>query len=116
MGEMFAYYTVADVAIIGGSWEPLGGQSIIEACACGVPAIVGPHTFNFTQACALAIEAGAALRCKDLDEAVREASALLASAERRGTMGTAGRGFVAHHRGACAATLALITPLLAAAR
>ncbi|WP_417068889.1 lipid IV(A) 3-deoxy-D-manno-octulosonic acid transferase [Niveibacterium terrae] len=112
MGEMFAYYATADVAIIGGSWEPLGGQSIIEACASGIPAIVGPHTFNFTQACALAIDAGAALRCADLDEAVREACALLASPERCRAMGEAGSRLVAEHRGACAASLELIAPYI----
>lgn len=112
MGEMFGYYAAADVAIIGGSWEPLGGQSIIEACASGLPAIVGPHTFNFTQACELAIDAGAALRCTDLDEAVREACALLADPSRRRAMGEAGSRLVAGNRGACSATLELIAPFI----
>ncbi|NTV10456.1 MAG: 3-deoxy-D-manno-octulosonic acid transferase, partial [Zoogloea sp.] len=50
MGEMFAYYAAADAALIGGSWQPLGGQNLIEACAVGCPVIVGPHTFNFSAA------------------------------------------------------------------
>ncbi|HRP98653.1 MAG TPA: lipid IV(A) 3-deoxy-D-manno-octulosonic acid transferase, partial [Rhodocyclaceae bacterium] len=50
MGEMFAYHAAADVALIGGSWLPFGGQNLIEACALGVPVVMGPHTFNFAQA------------------------------------------------------------------
>ncbi|GAB1459895.1 hypothetical protein MASR2M50_16690 [Thauera sp.] len=47
MGEMFAYYAAADVALIGGSWLPFGGQNLIEACAVGTAVVIGPHTFNF---------------------------------------------------------------------
>ena len=50
MGEMAAYYALADIAFVGGSLLPFGGQNLIEAAACGCPVIVGPHTFNFLQA------------------------------------------------------------------
>src|SRR5690606_10591864 len=46
MGEMFAYYAACDLAFIGGSLLPLGGQNLIEACAMGKPVLIGPHTFN----------------------------------------------------------------------
>ncbi|MCX9154545.1 lipid IV(A) 3-deoxy-D-manno-octulosonic acid transferase [Niveibacterium sp. 24ML] len=111
MGEMFAYYASADVAIVGGSWAPLGGHNLIEACAVGVPALVGPHTFNFAQAAADAIDAGAAIRCADLDAAVRVAVDLLKDAARRSAIGAAGQAFSEHHKGALAATLGLIETL-----
>ncbi len=47
MGEMPLYYAAADVALLGGSFAPLGGQNLIEAAACGCPVVMGPHTFNF---------------------------------------------------------------------
>ena len=56
MGEMFAYYGVAAVALIGGSILPLGGQNLIEACAVGTGVIFGPHMFNFAEASRLALE------------------------------------------------------------
>jgi len=62
MGEMFAYYAAADVAFVGGSLMPLGGQNLIEASAVGCPVLIGPHTFNFMQVTEDAISAGAALR------------------------------------------------------
>lgn len=42
MGEMFAWYAACDVAFIGGSLVPLGGQNLIEACAVGAPGIDRP--------------------------------------------------------------------------
>src|ERR1700682_2460365 len=65
MGEMAFYYGACDVAIIGGSFAPLGGQNLIEALAAGAPVIVGPHMFNFAEATHLALEAGAVLQSSD---------------------------------------------------
>ena len=62
LGEMALYYALADVALLGGSFAPLGGQNLIEAAACGCPVVMGPHTFNFAEAAQLAQGAGAALR------------------------------------------------------
>jgi 3-deoxy-D-manno-octulosonic-acid transferase len=112
MGEMFAYYRAADVALIGGSWLPYGGQNLIEACAVGCPVVVGPHTFNFAQVAEEACALGAAVREADAAAGVAAALQLLEDAPRRQAMGRAGRGFVADHQGATARTLALIAELL----
>jgi 3-deoxy-D-manno-octulosonic-acid transferase len=98
MGEMLAYYFAADVVIIGGSFLPFGGQNLIEACALGRPVIVGPHTYNFSEAAEGAIAAGAALRVADAYAAL-EAAASLDEAKRR-EMGQRGAAFVEAHRGA----------------
>jgi 3-deoxy-D-manno-octulosonic-acid transferase len=115
MGEMFAYYAACDVAFVGGSLLPLGGQNLLEACAMGKPAIVGPHTFNFEEATQLAIEAGAALRVADAGELAREAARLLADPALREKMGAAGREFVRAHQGATARIMQSIKRLLPAA-
>jgi 3-deoxy-D-manno-octulosonic-acid transferase len=60
MGEMPAYYSAADLALLGGSWLPFGGQNLIEACAYGCPVWFGPHPFNFSKAAKDAVQAGAA--------------------------------------------------------
>jgi 3-deoxy-D-manno-octulosonic-acid transferase len=77
MGEMALYYSAADLALLGGSFEPFGGQNLIEAAACGCPVIAGPHTFNFGQACALSLQAGAAWQVADVRAALTLAQALL---------------------------------------
>ena len=74
MGEMPMYYAASHIALLGGSFAPLGGQNLIEAAACGCPIILGPHTFNFAQAAEQALASGAAWRVVDLHEGVRLAS------------------------------------------
>lgn len=100
MGEMFAYYAACDVAFIGGSLLPYGGQNLIEACAVGVPVLIGPHTFNFTQASELAVAADAAQRVESGKELVDAAATLLADPARRMTMQEAGKAFASRHQGA----------------
>ncbi|MDQ2916971.1 MAG: lipid IV(A) 3-deoxy-D-manno-octulosonic acid transferase [Pseudomonadota bacterium] len=100
MGEMFAYYTAADVAFVGGSLLPLGGQNLIEPIAAGVPTLVGPHTFNFAQVSDAAVAAGAALRVQDADELFSVANGLLANAASRERMRVNAEAFVSAHRGA----------------
>ena len=115
MGEMAFYYATCDVALIGGSFRHLGGQNLIEACAVGTPAILGPHMFNFPDATRLALAAGAALQARDAREAMRFARALLADSERCAQMGVAGIRLCAAHRGATGRHLALVRGLLEAA-
>ena len=108
MGEMFAYYSACDVAFIGGSLLPLGGQNLLEACAVGKPVVVGPHTFNFEEATEQAIAAGAAIRVSDAKELAATVATLLSDAARAEKIGQAGRQFMETHRGATRRTLAAI--------
>lgn len=70
LGEMQAYYLVSRLALLGGSFAPLGGQNLIEAAACGCPVVMGPHTFNFSDAAVLAVEQGAAVQVQDMQSAL----------------------------------------------
>ena len=114
MGEMGAYYAAADLAFIGGSLLPLGGQNLIEACAVGTPVLIGPHVFNFTQATADAVAAGAALQVQDPADLARALCELFADKSRRVAMGAAGAAFAARHRGATARTVDVLATLLPA--
>jgi 3-deoxy-D-manno-octulosonic-acid transferase len=112
MGEMFAYYTACDVAFIGGSLLPLGGQNLIEAAAVGKPILIGPHTFNFAQITEDAIAAGATLRVADASVMVKEMLALKNDTVRRAAMGSAAEAFARRHQGATAHTLGLLQSIL----
>lgn len=116
MGEMPAWYALADVAVIGGSLLPYGGQNLIEACAAGVPVIVGPHTFNFAEAAERAIEADAAIRVPDAARAVVQALHIVLEPERRQSMSDRALAFTARHRGATERTVKALEPLLRAGR
>ena len=108
MGEMFAYYAACDVAFIGGSLLPLGGQNLIEACAVGKPVLIGPSTYNFADAVELAVQAGAAIRVPDPAALAREAGRLLRDPAAARRMSQAALAFANAHRGATARVLELI--------
>jgi len=108
MGEMAAYFSLADLAFVGGSLLPLGGQNLIEAAACGCPVLVGPHTFNFLQATEDAIAAGAALRVTNAEELGLRVDGLLRDTERLAAMRAAADDFAHAHQGAAERMLGLI--------
>ncbi len=112
MGELFAYYAACDVAFIGGSLLPLGGQNLIEACALGKPVLIGPHTHNFHAISADAVTAGAAIRVADAAGMLQQARRLLQGEVERIVMGAKAKAFAQQHRGATARTMDLLKPLI----
>jgi 3-deoxy-D-manno-octulosonic-acid transferase len=112
MGELFAYYAACDIAFVGGSLLPLGGQNLLEACAVGKPVLIGPHTFNFAEATHLAVEAGAAMPVADVAQLAARLRELLGDAERCGRMGKAGLLLMRQHEGATRRTLDLVREVL----
>jgi 3-deoxy-D-manno-octulosonic-acid transferase len=105
MGEMFAYYAACDIAFIGGSLLPFGGQNLIEACAVGKPVLLGPHTWNFTQASELAIQYGAAVRIQTTEELIQQINLLMLDIDRLRKMGENGEAFVSANRGATSSAM-----------
>jgi 3-deoxy-D-manno-octulosonic-acid transferase len=101
IGEMPAYYACADVALLGGSFAPLGGQNLIEAAACGCPVVMGPHTFNFAQAAKQALAVRAAIRVASIKDAVAVGVGLARNPD-RGAWVRRALGFAGAHRGAAA--------------
>ncbi|HNU11079.1 MAG TPA: 3-deoxy-D-manno-octulosonic acid transferase [Rubrivivax sp.] len=119
IGEMPLYYALADVALLGGSYAPLGGQNLIEAAACGCPVLMGPHTFNFAAAADDAIAAGAARRVADLPAAVALAVELVSTASglaERAAMAANALSFSRAHRGAAERMASAILALPGTAR
>ena len=102
VGEMPLYYGAASVALLGGSFAPLGGQNLIEACACSCPVVMGPHTFNFKQAAEWAIHAQAGLRCTDVTTAMAKALAIAIDRQLQQQMSQAAQLFASSHQGAVA--------------
>lgn len=100
IGELSLMYASSDVAFVGGSLEPLGGQNILEPCALGVPVVFGPHMFNFPDISRWTIKEGAGQmvqNSKELEQAVGE---LLRNPSLRDEMGGNGLAFIEAHRGA----------------
>ena len=113
MGELFAYYAAADLAFIGGSLLPYGGQNLIESCAVGTPVLVGPHTENFSEATQLAVNAGAALQVRNATEIMAEMQHLLENPKALQQMRFKCSRFVELNRGATDKALRVIKSLQA---
>lgn len=60
MGELLAWYQVAQIAVVGGSFVPIGGHNPIEPASLATPVIMGAHDDN----------------CKDLVKALKKVGAL----------------------------------------
>ena len=108
MGEMLAYYAAADVAFIGGSLLPLGGQNLIEPLAVGTPVVIGPSTFNFSEVAREAVACDAALQCGDADAVIASVAKLIADPKRRSRMAENATAMLDAHRGATTRTVAWI--------
>lgn len=115
IGEMAGYFTAADVAFVGGSLLPLGGQNLIEPLCLGLPTLVGPHMFNFADATEKALAAGAAVEVANAQTLIATVAALFEDAPRRRAMRDAALAFHAAHRGATDRLLAWLEPRIDAA-
>ena len=100
LGELALYYSLADAALLGGSFEKLGGQNLIEGAAAGCPIIIGPHPFNFAEAARLAVDAGAAFSCADMGAAVDAALNLVFDHPAQTQASKAATAFALGHQGA----------------
>ncbi|MFN0306247.1 MAG: lipid IV(A) 3-deoxy-D-manno-octulosonic acid transferase [Burkholderiales bacterium] len=107
MGELAAFYRASDVAFVGGSLVPTGGQNLIEACDAGVPVLIGPSQFNFARAADQAMAAGAALGVASADELIATVDRLFSDLPARAQMGQQASTFCAEHRGATSRALAI---------
>lgn len=112
LGEMALYYGMSDVALLGGSFEPLGGQNLIEAAACGCPVVMGPSVFNFAEAAQLSLQAGAAVQVDDMQLAVQAACDMVHNREALQGAQEAALAFAKAHQGAAVKTADAIVKLL----
>ena len=116
MGELTNYYAAADVAFVGGSLLPLGGQNTLEPAGLGVPIVVGPHTYNFKAINDKLAAAGALRMVADTNELEQIIVQLSRDSNLRDQMGQAAQNVFADNRGALAHVEALLQDYLAAAK
>jgi 3-deoxy-D-manno-octulosonic-acid transferase len=112
LGELMSFYAAADIAFVGGSLQEIGGHNLLEPAAFGVPALVGPHTFNFTEITELLLDTGTVQRVADATGLGEKLCELLRQPEERKRRGEAGRLRIERERGALARTLRLVESCL----
>lgn len=100
MGELSMLYATADIAVVGGSFVALGGQSPIEPAAVGKGVIMGPQQYNFSVICPQMQDAGGLVTCDDFNELQNHLIALFADTKKLQSMGERALGYVSSQRGA----------------
>ena len=110
MGELLSYYSVCDIAFIGGSLIDTGGQNMLEAAATSKPILFGPSVFNFEQIAQLLLEKDAAIQVDDADDLMKTISSLLLDDPKRQKLGENAKNLIEKHRGAVDRLMKLIIP------
>ncbi len=112
VGDLFSLYGLADVAFVGGSLIPHGGQNILEPAAWGLVPIYGPHINNFRWAQTILEKAQAGIMIQDASSLTAALRHLLDHPDRRRTQGQRARDALTPHQGAARRQAELVVGLL----
>ena len=112
IGQLQQFYAACDVAFVGGSLVPHGGQNMLEPAAQGRAVIIGPHTMNFRRDVELLLSAEAVVQVPDRVGFVEQLGRLLGDAALRAHHGRRAEAVIAENQGATARTLELVADLL----
>ena len=111
IGDLFSLYGAADLAFVGGSLVPHGGQNILEPAAWGLSPFYGPHLENFRWAVEILEEAGAGMTVTDTASLAAAGLQLLKDPERRRELGARAQAALGPHQGAAQRQAGLIAEL-----
>lgn len=109
LGELGAAWGLADIAFVGGSLTPRGGQNMIEPAAYAAAVLFGPNTSNFRQVVELLLTEQAALVVQTPEDLTRQVGELLQNLDRARELGATAQRLVLLQQGATARTVQLIT-------
>lgn len=110
-GELSRLYGAADVAFVGGSLIPHGGQNPLEPAAMGVAPVFGPHMSNFREASEALLGENGAFMAESEEELLEVFNKLLEDGETRENAGQAARAVVERNKGATGKTFERIMAL-----
>jgi 3-deoxy-D-manno-octulosonic-acid transferase len=106
MGELLYLYGLARVAFVGGSLAAVGGHNPIEPAALGLPVLMGPHQFNFTDVVRRFAETGSLQTVRDETGLAAALERLLSDDQLCDRLGAAARQVLAVNGGASERLLA----------
>ena len=114
MGEMMAYYSICDIAFIGGSLTENGCQNMLEAASLSRPTIFGPSVYNFEEISKQLLENDAAIQVANADELMMTITELMSNEARRSMLGANARKVFEDNQGAVKNVLSAIKPYIKA--
>ncbi|MFA6244669.1 MAG: 3-deoxy-D-manno-octulosonic acid transferase [Candidatus Hydrogenedentales bacterium] len=110
LGELVAFYSLADVAVVGGSFFPgVNGHNPLEPAALGVATVFGPYMSNFPDPARVLTNCGGAVQVPDVAALPNALTELLRSTERRRDMGMRSREAIAANQGALGRTVQMLS-------
>lgn len=107
VGTLTATYPAATVAVMGGTFAPVGGHNVLEPLAAGAPTLVGPHTQHIRRVVEAARAADAVV-CTHPQQLTEAVHALLDDPGRRASLIANGRALLEANRGVAARLVTLI--------
>jgi len=112
LGELRKVYSLADVVIVGRSFNRWGASDPIEPVALGKPTIIGPAYRNFREVVEAFEQSEGILVCPTPDDAATEVARLLADNEAASKLAAAGREVVRTRQGSTERHAALLMKLI----
>ena len=100
IGQLQNFYAACDIAFVGGSLIPHGGQNMLEPAAQGRAVVFGPHVANFRTDVDLLLRARAALQVADASGLARSIDELVRDSGLRRQLGQRARAVIAGNQGA----------------
>ena len=108
MDEMYMYYELASVVILGGSFFNYGSQNPIEPIKMKKPTIIGPSIFNFKDVIHEAIKSKAAIQINHIHELPKTITKL-SNLKTRNSMIQKSKEFISRSEGSSRKTLKIIS-------
>ena len=108
IGELSSCWGLADIAFVGGSFGPRGGQNMLEPAAHGAAVLFGPNTWNFKDIVDQLCRAEAAVQLQTTDEFLPTVRRLLSDADERNRLGQNARRIIVAQQGAVEKTTGLL--------
>ena len=110
LGEMSFYLKLADLVVVGNSFNGLGAHNIIEPLALKKPVIVGPSIWGIEYPGREALSAGALIQVADVQSLCDTLTALVTQADLYAQTLQSLDGFYEEHAGATAKHMAVLLP------
>ncbi|MCH8054910.1 MAG: 3-deoxy-D-manno-octulosonic acid transferase, partial [Deltaproteobacteria bacterium] len=112
LGDLPAFYSIADVAFVGGSLVDAGGHNLMEPARFRKPVLFGPSMANFTDIAEEMKRKGGGIEVKGREDLIRTISSLLADRTMAGRIGELAYGVVEGDRGVVDRSIGLVSRYL----
>lgn len=112
IGHLESFYGSCDVAFVGGSLIPHGGQNMLEPAAMGKAVLFGPHVHNFRMDVDQLLRAEAARQASGLEDLEQKLEELLQDSQLRDGLGERAVALIRRNQGSTDRTLQELAVLL----